>query len=177
MKKVISIFLVSLLLLNVMGYYGIFLGLRYRNSLQLTQRFNADNYRESETITIKIPLAIPYYGDTEFERVDGDIAHNGEFYRLIKQKYEKDTLYIVCYRDLKRKHIQKALKQYVKTFTDQSAGRSHVKTIQTFIKDYVSSSFSLRSSTTGWSLKLTYCSLEQAVSEPSFTSPSPPPRS
>lgn len=177
MKKVVSIFLVVLLLLNVMGYYGLFLGLKYKNSVQVTQRLNADDYQDSETITLKVPLAIPYYGDTEFERVDGEIEHNGEFYRLVKQKLEKDTLYIVCIKDVKSKHIQEALTEYVKTFTDHSADRSHTKTIQSFIKDYVPTSFNLDSSATGWNLTILHpFILKDSFSNPYFSIPSPPPK-
>ncbi len=176
MKKAVSVFLVVLLLLNVMGYYGFFLGLKYKNSLQVTERLNADDYTESETITIKVPLAIPYFGDTEFERVDGEIEHNGEFYRLVKQKLEKDTLHIVCMKDIKSKHIQEALTEYVKTFADQSADRSHTKTIQSFIKDYVSTSFNLESSSAGWKLKIAYPQGGHSFSNPYFTILSPPPK-
>ena len=176
MKKAVSIFLVVLLLLNVMGYYGLFLGLKYKNSLQVTQRLNADDYHEAETVTIKIPLTIPYYGDTEFERVDGEIEHNGEFYRLVKQKLEKDTLHIVCIKDVKRKHIQQAITEYVKTFADQSADRSHTKTISSFIKDYISTSFNLDASATGWSFIIPYHTVEKSISNPYFSSPSPPPK-
>lgn len=176
MKKAVSILLVVLLLLNVMGYYGLFLGLKYKNSLQVIERLNANDYNPSETITIKVPLAIPYYGDTEFERVDGEIEHHGEFYRLVKQKLEKDTLHIVCIKDVKRKHIQEALTEYVKTFSDQSTDRSHTKTIQPFIKDYVATSFNMESFATGWKLTIAYHHGEQLFSNPFFSIPSPPPK-
>jgi len=177
MKKVVSIALVVLLLLNVMGYYGIFVGLKYTNTLEVTQRINADDYDESETITIKIPLSIPYYGDTDFERVDGEIEHEGRFYRLVKQKLQKDTLYIVCIRDTKAAHIHEALTDYVKTFTDQSADHSGIRTIQSFIKDYVPASFSLDAVATGWTSILHFAYLKDPEPEPVISSYSPPPES
>jgi hypothetical protein len=175
MKKVVSIFLVVLLLLNVMGYYGVFLGLRYRNSQQFIQRLDAERYSESETITLKIPLTIPYYGDTDFERVDGEIEHGGEFYRLVKQKFERDTLQIVCIKDVKRKHIQKALKEYVKTFADHSADRTSGKSIPSFIKDYVPSSFELGTASGGWNLSLIYPAAEDSFSAADISQSSLPP--
>jgi hypothetical protein len=177
MKKTVSICLVALLLLNVMGYYGLFVGLKYKNALRVTSRIEADDYSESETITIKIPLAVPYYGDTDFERVDGEIEHQGQFYRLVKQKLEKDTLHVVCIRDTRAERIHEALTDYVNTFTDQSADRSNAKTIQSFIKDYFPSAFSLDVAAMGWT-ELLYCrnvdfAFSDAVEDPS----SPPPRS
>lgn len=177
MKKVVSIFLVVLLLLNVMGYYGLFLGLKYKNTLQVTQRLNADNYHESETITIKIPLTVPYYGDTDFQRVDGEIEYEGQFYRLVKQKLAKDTLHIVCIRDTRAESIHEALTDYVKTFADQSADRSNTKTIQSLIKDYVPASFSLDPSSTGWTSTLHYACLKDFSSDPYIAFSSPPPES
>jgi hypothetical protein len=176
MKKVVSLFLALLLLLNVLGYYGIFLGLKYSNSRQVTQRLDADNYTQSETVTLKIPLTIPYYGDTDFERVDGEIQHQGEFYRLVKQKLEKDTLHIVCIRDVKSKHLQQALEEYVKTFADQSGDRSNTKTSYSFIKDYIEARFDLEDSAKGWSLMLHYYDVENSFSTPGLAFPTPPPK-
>ena len=176
MQKVISLFLVVLLLLNVMGYYGLFLGLKYKNSLQVTNRLNADDYRDSETVTIKIPLAVPYFSDTDFERVDGQIEYKGQFYRLVKQKLAKDTLHVVCIQDPKAKHIEEALTEYVKTFADQSADRSSSKTIHSFIKDYVSTSFSLGAAETGWSISLHHITVNISFASRYVSFPSPPPK-
>jgi hypothetical protein len=176
MKKVVSLCLVVLLLLNVLGYYGLFLGLKFNNALQVTHRLNSDNYLESETFTLKVPLTVPYYGDTEFERVDGEIEYNGEFYRLIKQKLQKDTLYIVCFKDLKGKQLHQALAEYVKTFADKPVDNGHGKTIQSFIKDYLLTSFSLNTSSTGWSFSIEYQRAEDTFSSLCFSPHAPPPK-
>jgi hypothetical protein len=72
----------------------------------------------SETVTLKVPVAIPYLQNTDFERVNGEFEHNGEFFRLVKQRFASDTLYIVCIKDTRSKHIKQALAEYVKTFSD-----------------------------------------------------------
>src|SRR5688572_31452116 len=146
MKRIVAILLILLLMLNVVGYYGFFEGLKYHNSLQVNQRLDDNLYDESEAITLKLPLSIPYYGNTDFERVNGEIEHNGEFYRLIKQKFKNDTLYIVCIKDLGSKRINNALRQYVKTFSEQTDDDSS-QVIPSFIKDYVSTSFSIGTAT------------------------------
>ena len=176
MRKAISICLVVLLLLNVMGYYGLFLGLKYKNSVQVTTRIEARDYLDSETVTIKIPLSVPYYGDTDFERVDGEIEHEGQFYRLVKQRLQKDTLEVVCIRDTSAEHIHEVLTDYVNTFTDQATDRSGAKSIQSFIKDYFASTFSLREAANGWSVSLSYLDPVVGLSDPFRTFPSPPPR-
>lgn len=175
MKNIISIFLAMLLLLNVMGYYGLFLGIKYKNTADITQRLDVGNYAESETVTIKVPLAIPYAADTEFERIDGEIEHQGEFYRMVKQKLEKDTLRIVCLRDVKSKRIKQALSDYVKTFSDHSTDAGQVKTVPGFIKDYIPAGFRLVSSAAGWNAAFDFARSQQTVRILSRPVLSPPP--
>lgn len=176
MKRTVSIFLVALLLLNVMGYYGLFMGLKYKHAVQAIERINADDFDESEALTIRIPLSIPYAPDTDFERVDGAFEHEGQYYRMVKQKLEKDTLHIVCILDTKAGHIQTALQEYVKTFADQSADRSGAKTIPTFIKDYCPSSFTFLGVAGGWVEVLKYSSGDAALLNPIISISSPPPK-
>ena len=168
--------LVVLLLLNVMGYYGLFLGLKYKNTVRVMERINAAGYNPSEAMTLKIPLSIPYYGDTDFERVDGEIEHQGEFFRLVKQKLEKDTLYVVCIKDSNAKHIHKALTDYVKTFSDQSSDQSNNKAFRSIIKDYFPAYFSLEWAAGGWAEMLGYKDQERFFSGPCMPFPAPPPK-
>lgn len=175
MKKICSIFLVCLLLLNVMGYYGVFLGLKYRNTVDLTQRLDAEDYAASETVTIKVPLAIPYYMDTEFERIDGEIEHQGESYRLVKQKLENDTLHIVCFRDVKGNRLKQALADYVKTFSHHSSDEQQLKTVPGFIKDYISANFTLATSAMGWNIAFHLKGVQVSLHVLSLPVVSPPP--
>jgi hypothetical protein len=174
-KKVVSISLIALLLLNVMGYYAVLLGIKYQNARNLTTRFDNDNYDKLQEITLRVPITVPYYQDTNFERVDGEIEHNGEFYRLVKQKLAKDTLYIVCVKDVKSKQIKQALSDYVKTFTDQSADAPQVKLFATFIKDYITSAFSLAPQAGGWDVALKFHHQEESVLPAILFRFSPPP--
>ncbi|HEY0769598.1 MAG TPA: hypothetical protein VGD31_04630, partial [Sphingobacteriaceae bacterium] len=149
MKKLATYVLVLLLLLNVMGYYGVFIGLKYSHSSAFDQRLDDFQYLDSHTVTLKVPLSIPYYGDTEYQRVNGEIEHEGEVYRLVKQKYEKDTLYIVCIRDFESKRIKQALADYVKNFSEHSSDNAF-KTVPSFIKEYITPGFAFSSSSSGW---------------------------
>ena len=135
-----------------MGYYGVFLGLKYKNDRDMIQMLDAENYSESETVTIKIPISIPYAADSKsFERVDGKFEHNGEFYRLVKQKLSQDTLYVVCVKDHENKAIDEAMTSFVKTFTDNpSDNHSNSKILISFIKDYMSQTFAILQESNGW---------------------------
>jgi hypothetical protein len=175
MKKAISYLLAVLLLLNVMGYYGLFLGLKYHNARSITQRLDRDHYHTSETITIRVPVAIPYLLNTDYQRVDGEIEHNGEFFRLVKQKFSSDTLYIVCIRDTRSKHIKQALEEYVKTFSDHPVNPKSTTEIPGFIKDYLPADFSLGTAAMGWSYSLHCHTNEDLTRLLSLPISSPPP--
>jgi hypothetical protein len=140
-----------------MGYYGVFVGLHYQNDRAMSKALESDVYLPAQTITLKVPVSIPYMPDqTGFERVDGKFEHNGELYRLVKQRYAKDTLTIVCVRDAEHKKIKLALAAYVKTFSDKaSSNKPSARKIINFIKDYLPISISIHCATEGWALRMT----------------------
>lgn len=141
-----------------MGYYGLFLGLHYQNKQQIIQRLDLADYAESQTVTIKIPMAIPYAaGSEEYQRVDGDFERDGEFYHIVKQRHQNDTLYVVCIKDEQSKRIDHALGDYVKTFTDKPVdGKSNDKLSNTLIKEYITASLVINQITSGWSVDVSY---------------------
>ena len=152
MKKAVSILLVILLLFNALGFYGLLRGLQYKTTLDLVNRLDSQQYSKDETITIKVPFAIPYQLDSDgYERVNGEIQYKGEFYRLVEQKLERDTLFMVCIRDHASNRIEQALEDYVKTFTDKpSHAKNTGKTFVSFIKDFIPTSISISSESNGW---------------------------
>ncbi len=178
MKNLTAIFLVLLLLFNALGFFGLFVGLTYKSRQDLVQRLDNEDYLEEETVTLKVPLALPYHIDSdEYERVDGEIEHNGEFYQLVKQKLEKDTLYIVCIKDHDSKRIKQALTDYVKTFTDKPIDAKHNGKIFTgFIKDFLPSSMEISTASSGWNSTVASTALYDSFSSRSIAVVSPPPQ-
>lgn len=152
LKKAVSIFLVLLLLFNSLGFYGLLQGLRYRSALDLVARLDKDQYSRDETITIKIPFTIPYQLKSDgYERVDGEIEYKGEFFRLVEQKLEGDTLFIVCIKDHAGSRIQTAIADHVKTFTDNPiSSKNTSKTFASFFKDFLPTSTSITHASDGW---------------------------
>ena len=74
MKKLAAILLAVLILFNTLGFYAVLVGLRYKVKQDLVQRLDEDQYRQEETITMKVPLSVPYYMDDQgYERVNGEI--------------------------------------------------------------------------------------------------------
>jgi len=137
--------------MNTMGYYAIFMGMEYKNSVAMTERLDADQYDESQTMTIEIPVTVPYMpDDSDFKRVDGIFECKGEFYRLVKQKYAKETLTVVVIRDTENKRINEAMSDYVMSFTDSGDDQDSAGITFSFIKDYIPQTFAIIQSSMGW---------------------------
>jgi hypothetical protein len=167
LRKPVAILLLTLLLLNILGFYGLFFGLKLQNDHSMTQKLDEDNYDASETITVKIPIAVPYAMDSEgFSRVDGSFQYKGEFYRLVKQALLQDTLHVVCIKDHQGKRIDQALDTFVQTFSDKpSSEHQNIITFADFIKDYLTTSVSITQLSFGWELEVS-----KAASVASFIS-------
>lgn len=179
LKKAVSIFLVFLLLFNALGFYGLLRGLQYQSSRDLVRRLDNQQYSKDETITVKVPIAIPYQIDSKgYERVDGEIEYNGQFYRLVEQKLERDTLFIVCIKDDASNRINQALEDYVKTFTDKpSHAKNTNKSLLTFIKDFISTSIVISAISDGWNYTVVSMLVSDHFSNRSLAVFTPPPQS
>lgn len=131
----------------------------------MIRKLDAGNYNDSETITIKVPLTVPYaVNSRDFERVNGEFEYKGEFYRLVKQKLSQDTLFIICVKDHENKRIHEALSGFVKTFSDKPVDiPSNAKTGISFIKDYIATDFKLASLAQGWKSALDFPTVEDPV--------------
>jgi hypothetical protein len=178
LKKLIAIFLVFLLLFNAMGIYGLLQGLRYKSTLDLVQRLDDHQYSAEETILLTVPIEVPYaQNDADYERVNGEFEYQGEVYRLVKQKYQSGTLFLVCIKDHQTGRIQQALTDYVKTFTDKPVDSKHSgKIVVDFVKDFLPTMISMDITITGWNHDLSFDIIEYNTLERPFNIASPPPR-
>jgi len=130
---------VLLHLLNLVGGYWLFYALQEQTKRQLSLELDTDSYSGSQAILIKLPLTQPVSGNENYERVDGEFEHEGIVYRLVKQKFYKDTAYIVCYKDEKTIALTNVIEDYVNSFTDNAAekGSDSKSAVATMIKDYL----------------------------------------
>ena len=137
MKRIITSVLLLVFLNYLAGYYVIFWVLRNQADTRMTERLDADDYSDNETITFKFPFTLPYYNDSkDYERMEGEFQFHGEYYKLVKQKLERDTLYIVCIKDYNQKRITGMANDFVKQTNDMTANAGTMKIIGSFSKDY-----------------------------------------
>lgn len=178
MKRSVAILLIFLLLFNALGFYGLLEGWRYKSSKELVRKLDNREYSADETVTIKVPFNLPYQlTSQEFQRVDGEISYNGEFYRLVKQKFENDSLVIVCIKDHESQRIHQALADYVKTFTDNPVdSKPSGKISISFIKDFIPSVVSIAHLSDGYYYAIESCSTDEHLIDRSLVVFTPPPQ-
>jgi len=170
--------LLFVFLFNIGGYYVLYLGWRYQSNTAMTARLDHENYAEEETVTIKIPFNLPYQADqSTFKRMEGEFQYKGEFYKLVKQKIEKDTLSIVCIKDHQEKKIFNFMADMAKSSSDSPASTATMKLLNSLIKDYVPSTIITISLQQGWSSDFTF-SAKQSFNllTRNFPVVSPPPK-
>jgi len=164
MKRLGAYLLLVIFVLNVFGYYGLFVGARFYFEREIKASLDVDDYEDSSEFTFKVPLTLPYASDmSEYKRVDGEFNYHGEVYRLVKQKFVQDVLFIVCVRDAQSKKIDRALEDYVKTFADNpSSEKNHSKSAApAIIKDYFSTVIAIEKKQLGWEHSLLWPEVSQ----------------
>lgn len=140
MKKLISIFLVGLLLYNMMGFSIVYwIGLE--NPLQRIESVPQATKSEQEFIVVKIPVSLPYQNDWKTAiPAEGSIHQDGRFYQIVSQQLVNDTLYTVCKPDINARdrffdlaaHINDHIKQ-----NSNTSGKSSENLLKSLIKDYM----------------------------------------
>jgi hypothetical protein len=173
-----SFILLIVFLFNVGGYYLAFLVLEYKTNQALSVRIDHDQYDESETITIKIPLSLPYpIQEHDYTRVDGDFEYQGEYFKLVKHKLEKDTLYVVCIKNHDQKQMQETITDYVKLSNDLPGNaKKALSFFSKLLKDFRDSETPAPETSGTWVADVVYPDSEELLSSLSGTILSPPPK-
>lgn len=177
LKRIISILLLQVFLFNTIGYYGLYLLIRYRLNSELTKQLDADEYSGNEGIIVKIPSPLPYQINFDaYERVDGEFELDGEFYKLVKQKQVGDTLFVVLIKDSHQTKLKKSLADFVQTSHDAPLSKSMMRLIDHFEKHFLSNSSQLQVSSLGWCQNFSFETLKQFFAAPDPSLISPPPK-
>ena len=144
----------------------------------LSKRIEANNYDDTETIELKIPVSLPYpLQENGFERVDGKFEHKGTFYKLIKHKLENDTIYIVCIRDLETKQIANTLKDYVaKTNELPVNSKNTLNLFGKFLKDFEATQQDFFQQTSGWASDIEFSNPTFILHSADLIPQGPPPK-
>src|SRR5690606_8040523 len=113
----------------------------------------------------------------DFERVDGRFEHKGEFYKLVKHKFQDDTLYIVCIRDPETRALVKVMNDYVRLTHSLPAtpNKAH-NLLDNLAKEFFGVVGSGIVHYGGFNALLPYFDLSELFTPPSIPVDAPPPR-
>jgi hypothetical protein len=146
LKRFVAIFFLFLFLFNIGGYYLVFLAMESKAKNDLLSRLDARAYTPDETLTLSIPLSMPYPINTgEYEGAAGEFYQDGNFYKLMSQKVENDTLFILCIRDDRSARIVSAFQDFSKAANNLPvASKEAMNFLAKLYKDYDTSEFVFR---------------------------------
>ena len=147
LKKTIAIFFLVMFLFNVAGYHVVFWALRSQAKNDLLHRLDADAYSSEEVVVLTVPVSLPYpVHDAEYERANGEVEYNGEYYHLVKQKVENDTLFMVCVKDHQQKRLDRTMNEYTNLTNNLPASSKHTLDLMgKLFKDFTTTVFTVPS--------------------------------
>ncbi len=119
LKQLTAILFISVLAFNLFGY-RMFIGyLQKANETTLAVQLDMGQYNETELISIKTPLNLPYYTNSEnYERVYGSIEIEGVQYDYVKRRIYNDSLELLCLPDKIDQKLQSAKVDFFKMSSD-----------------------------------------------------------
>lgn len=96
----------------------------------------------AETMVVKIPISLPYQTDWEAPReAEGELRKGDEFYQMVDQKMENDTLYTTIVADQNARDrffdLANQVSEHLSDQPEKAPAKS--KLIQTLVKEYCSS--------------------------------------
>ena len=172
MKKITAVWLITLVLFNSIGYYGLYLvGLRELDRRMSTE-LDESRYSGHDVMIAKIPMTLPYQANFDgYERVDGQFESEGHFYKIFQQKVVKDTLYVVFVENKRSGELHKS----IANFAAASGTDSPAKLIMNFCQDFVATHIVMQIGARGWERKLSLTTSVAPTLVPNHKFFSPPP--
>jgi hypothetical protein len=142
MIKISSGVLLFMLFLYQTGFYLFYLTEKYRIANDWKGNFEGNGHG---LLSKSIPITLPYQADQEeFQPVLKIIDANGRFYRVIMQKYAKDTLHIVYQSDKNSENLHASLKDWVNSISQQSSTEKKPAERHRLEKNYLPASYGIQ---------------------------------
>lgn len=103
------------MLFNAFGYRWVSNYFDQKSTAHFVSLIEENNYNESELISIKTPINLPYYANNpKFERVDGEMVIKGVVYQYVQRRVYNDSLEIRVLPNQDRLHIKNAREDFYK---------------------------------------------------------------
>ena len=107
------------MLFNWFGYRLVSNYFDQKAANQMVRLIDENNYNESELVSVKMPINLPYYSNNpKFERVEGEMEINGVVYQYVERRVYNDSLEIRVLPNQDRLHIKNAKESFDKLASD-----------------------------------------------------------
>lgn len=119
LKKLAAILLLALFAFNTVGFRLFIDYALNKADKNFEAKLDKGSYNESELITVKIPLNLPYQTNSrDFERVNGEVNVNGTIYKYVQRKIFNDTLILQCIPHEEKTVLQQKANDYMGKVND-----------------------------------------------------------
>jgi hypothetical protein len=130
LRRLLSILFLAVLLFNFYGYRVMINCMQDQQARILTSKLDKKDYKESELISIKTSLHLPYYtSSSEYERAYGSVNFNGVDYEYVKRRVYNDTLELLCLPNDAKTKLQSAKNDITKMSVDGQPLQSNKKPV------------------------------------------------
>ena len=155
----------------------VFWALRSQAKSDLLHRLDADSYSSEEVVVLTIPVSLPYpVYDEGYQRANGELEYNGEYYQLLKQKIENDTLFMVCVKDHQQKRLDRTMNEYTNLANNLPTSAKHTMDLMgKLFKDFTVTSFTTPSIALALKYDILFSSGNFSIIQQVFPIDSPPP--
>jgi hypothetical protein len=107
--------------------------------LDWKEKIFSESQENTDQRLLEIPLSLPYMADQEyFQLTNTSFEKDGQYFRVIKQRYAKDTLQLVYVPDSAKKNLDQTIKQWITFLVNDEIpdGSGNSLLSKTFLKDY-----------------------------------------
>ena len=140
MKKELSILLLFCFFFYHFGYYLFYFSYKFKIESDWASAIHDDTHDLEEAQLINIPLTIPYMVDQEeFQEANSSFEKRGKSYRVVKQRYLRDTLQIVYVPDVASNRLDHTIKGWISFLNDgiEKETTNGKIIVKNFLKDFL----------------------------------------
>lgn len=128
MRILASIFFLSILLFNWVGYRFVADYVQQKQNTTFELQLDKKEYDQTTLIEIRVPLSLPYQTNwKEFERVDGEVEFNGMHYKFVERKLENGEMIYKCIPNEGKALLVNARENFFKLVNDLQTQQSSNK--------------------------------------------------
>ncbi len=105
LRKAISVFLLSTLLLNIGGELLLHKVLTYKSDRFFEKQTSRGMYNVNDLTEVKLPADLPGIADAGYTKVFGEVRFAGEAYNYVKMRITSTAIYLLCVPNYSTTHL------------------------------------------------------------------------